>query len=420
LVGGRRGRGEREALPKKKTQQIDLHVEGHKFLMVLHRLSLLSILLISAVALNSADKQHWDQAWLQYSPIEGSTAKLTFVCKDDCQDNSITNAAVAELRRGIAGLMGTNLTSVPVYDSCSSPPGSGNGVALRCTGIATEHARPSQADEGFRLSTSSCGSLICVSISPASSTGSASALLYGAFSLLRTVARNQSIAHLDIVDTPKTELRMWDLWDNYRGSIERGYFGPSVFEWGDLPGVVSPRYQDYARLLASVGINRIAFLNVNACGDGNDQLLNATVLAELQPVAAIFAAYAVRLFITPCYASPIKVGGLKTADPLNAGVIAWWKNTVAKIHTSIPSFEGFLIKADSEGDPGPRTYGRNQSQGANMLGDALEQINGTVIWRAFEYGGNGDRATNALATFAAYDGEFHQNVILQVSIVCTL
>jgi alpha-glucuronidase len=192
------------------------------------------------------------------------------------------------------------------------------------------------------------------------------------------IAQNHSLANLDTTDTPKSELRVWNLWDNMDESIERGYHGSSIFKWSDLPSTVSPRYEDYARLLASVGINRIAFMNVNACQNQNDMLLSSGSLAKLKPVAAIFAKYAVRLFITPCYASPIKIGKLTTADPRDKEVKEWWAKTVTSIHSTIPSFEGFLIKADSEGDPGPQTYGRNQSEGANALAEALAPINGKL------------------------------------------
>ena len=146
--------------------------------------------------------------------------------------------------------------------------------------------------------------------------------------------------------------RVWDCWDNLDGSVERGYAGKSVFDWSSLP-TLSPRYRDYARLLASVGMNAIVWDNVNACEAGNQDILQHAYLLKLAPLAELFASYGIVTLITPCFTSPETVGSLRTSDPLNPGVIAWWKAKVAEIERLIPSFRGFLSKADSEGQPGP-------------------------------------------------------------------
>ena len=192
-------------------------------------------------------------------------------------------------------------------------------------------------------------------------------------------------------DEPSNPLRIWDLWDNIDGSVERGYAGRSIFDWAALPAL-SPRYRDYARLLASVGINMIVWDNVNACGALNQHILEPEYLAKLAPLAELFASFGIASMITPCFTSPETVGKLKTSDPLDPAVIAWWKSKVAEVMTAVPSFRGFLSKADSEGQPGPIAYNRTEVDGANMFGAVLDPLPGLVpaapgvaIWRSFSH-----------------------------------
>ena len=324
--------------------------------------------------------------------------------------SAVLNNTVAELSRGLMGLFALAAPPpVRVAADCLAASGGGE-VVLASAGAAAD----SRASEGFSLASVGCGgsSGNCTLVRSSSDAG----VLYGMFALLRRLQTGQGAAVGEALrEAPACRLRLWDLWDNTDESIERGYAGKSVFNWSDLgKGIVSARYSDYARLLASVGLNGAAFLNVNACGHGNDALLGDAALAKLAVVARIFAGWGVQFYLTPCFASPIKVGGLATADPNDAAVRAWWATTALTLRARIPTFRGLLIKADSEGDPGPATYGRNQSEGANMLAAALAPVGGTVLWRAFEYGGAGDRATLAYKTFLPYDGEFLDNVVLQV------
>jgi alpha-glucuronidase len=359
----------------------------------------------------------WDKGWLRYDPVGGYGGALSSICLQAVPTvpiPAVLNSTVGELQRGLEGLLAlTALPPVRVAVECISSCTTSGELILTSGGKAGWDS-VTTADEGHTLRTTSCsadGSLTCTLLSSASDRG----LLYGAFALLRRLQTNQSISALNVTDAPQSSLRVWNLWDNYDGSIERGYAGRSIFQWEDLPATVSPRLADYARLLASAGINQVAMLNVNACAGGNDQLLSAAILrGKLALVAGIFAKWGLGFFITACFASPIHVGGLKTADPEEQSVQEWWRATSALVKSAIPSFQGYLMKADSEGNPGPATYHRNQSQGANMLARALAPVGGTMLWRAFEYGGKGDRATLAAETFVPYDGEFDENVVLQV------
>ena len=368
---------------------------------------------VARAAQFGAKSDTWNQGWLRYDPVTihlGSArvdeyqASLSSICIQNAntQVSSILNSTAKELQRGLSGILSLSVPPpVRVAANCATQAAAGE---IRI--VSEGNAVTDKASEGFSLKTTGCGkdlgqneSDACVQISSATDRGA----LTGAFSLLRHLQTNQSVSSLDISQTPAAALRIWDLWDNYDRSVERGYGGLSVFDWTEISkGHISERYTDFARLLASVGINAIAFLNVNACGNDNQMLLSSDTLDNLAVVANIMSEWGIDFIITPCFASPKLVGKLKTADPLDAGVRSWWNNISLTIATRIPTFKGFLIKADSEGEPGPGTYGRNQSQGANMLAEALSPINASVFWRAFEYSGPGDRATLAYKTFIPY------------------
>jgi alpha-glucuronidase len=208
---------------------------------------------------------------------------------------------------------------------------------------------------------------------------------------------------------------MLNHWDNLNGTIERGYAGRSLWQWDELPGKVSPRYADYARANASIGVNAAAINNVNASGP-NARLLTTEYVEKVAALATAFRPYGVKLYLSANFAAPEQVGGLKTSDPLDAGVIAWWKAKVDEIYSRIPDFGGFLVKANSEGQPGPKTYNRTHAQGANLLADALQPHGGLVIWRAFIYDEDvdPDRSKRAYIEFMKLDGQFRPNVVVQV------
>ncbi|HMA22452.1 MAG TPA: alpha-glucuronidase family glycosyl hydrolase, partial [Gemmatimonadaceae bacterium] len=236
--------------------------------------------------------------------------------------------------------------------------------------------------------------------------------LYGAFRLLRQVQTNGSLAHVMIEDRPRIALRLLDHWDNLDRTVERGYAGKSLWEWARLPDSVSPRYRDYARANASLGINGTVLTNVNA----NAKVLTPEYLAKVAALANVFRPYGIRIYLTARFSAPIEIGGLKTADPLDSAVRAWWKAKADEIYRDVPDFGGFLVKANSEGQPGPQDYKRTHADGANMLADAVAPHGGVVMWRAFVYSNEvpADRVKQAYDEFKPLDGSFHDNVLVQV------
>jgi alpha-glucuronidase len=237
-------------------------------------------------------------------------------------------------------------------------------------------------------------------------------LLYGAFALLRHIQTRQPLDNLNLISAPKIQRRLLNHWDDLNRHVERGYAGFSLWEWFYLPEIRSPRYRDYARALASVGLNGTVITNVNA----NAQILTAPYLAKVAALAAEFRPWGIRVYLTARFSAPIEIGGLKTADPLDPAVAAWWQEKTAEIYRAIPDFGGFLVKANSEGQPGPQDYRRTHADGANLLADAVAPYNGIVMWRAFVYSpdNNDDRVKQAVTEFAPLDGKFRQNVIVQI------
>ena len=235
-------------------------------------------------------------------------------------------------------------------------------------------------------------------------------LLYATYYLLRSQATHQPIQN-EIIENPLYERRMLNHWDNLDRTIERGYAGQSLWEWSELPDSTSIRYQQYARANASIGINGTVLNNVNA----SPEILTPDYLQKVKAIADIFRDYGIQVYLSVNFASPMVIGGLSTADPLNKDVARWWKNKTKEIYQLIPDFGGFLVKANSEGQPGPCDYQRTHAQGANMLADALKPFGGVVMWRTFVYNPeDADRAKQAYLEFQPLDGEFKENVILQI------
>ncbi|PWK23067.1 alpha-glucuronidase [Maribacter polysiphoniae] len=237
-------------------------------------------------------------------------------------------------------------------------------------------------------------------------------VLYGVHHFLRLLQTNQAIGELNIVESPKLKVRVLNHWDNLDRTVERGYSGGSIWDWHRLPDYIDQRYIDYARANASIGINGTVLTNVNA----NALILTPQYIEKVKALADVFRPYGIRVYLTARFSAPMEIGGLKTADPLDAGVISWWKGKAARIYAEIPDFGGFLVKANSEGQPGPQNYGRNHVDGANMLADAVAPFGGIIMWRAFVYAENSsdDRAKEAYSEFVPYDGQFKDNVLVQV------
>ena len=265
--------------------------------------------------------------------------------------------------------------------------------------------------EGYRIGETEAG----YKIESASPVG----YLYGMYGLHRLLTA-QNEAGFPYESVPDQSIRMIDHWDNFDGSIERGYAGESIFYdhntfRGDMELI-----RQYARLLASVGINAVLINNVNVHRP-ETFFVTGEALTEIRKISDVLAAYGIKTFISINFAAPITVGQLKSADPLEPEVVSWWEETVKRIYEEIPDFAGFVVKADSEGEPGPFTYGRNHDDGANMLARAAGPYGGVIIWRCFVYdcsqdwwNREADRARAAYDIFEPLDGRFLDNVILQI------
>ena len=236
-------------------------------------------------------------------------------------------------------------------------------------------------------------------------------LLYAAYHLLRMQETGQNVVEAQTTENPAYNLRILNHWDNMDRTVERGYAGQSLWNWEELLNTLSDRYKEYARANASIGINGTVLNNVNA----SPKILSAEYLQKVKALADIFRPYGLRVYLSVNFASPMALDSLSTADPLDKEVIRWWKNKVKEIYRIIPDFGGFLVKANSEGQPGPCDFGRTHAEGANMLADALKPYKGIVMWRAFVYSpSDADRAKQAYLEFEPLDGQFRNNVIVQV------
>ncbi|GAA0748405.1 alpha-glucuronidase [Sphingomonas sp. ABOLD] len=357
---------------------------------------------------NQAHAETGYDLWLRYQPLDASTVqrvapKLRYVVADGSRPT--IRAALDELDRGLAGLIG----SAPAHASAVRGEG---GVVLATAGspLLAGMKLPLAAlgREGFLLRTTTIGGAKVTLIAANSDTG----LLYGSFRLLKLLQLRAPIDALDVQDAPKLQLRVLDHWDNLDRYVERGYAGQSLWDWQKLPGYKDPRYTDYARANASIGINAVVPNNVNA----NADILTAPYLQKVKALAEVFRPYGIRIYLTARFSAPIEIGGLKTADPLDPAVRAWWKAKADEIYAVIPDFGGFLVKANSEGQPGPSDYKRSHADGANMLADALAPHGGVVMWRAFVYSehNDADRHKQANDEFVPLDGKFRDNVLLQV------
>jgi alpha-glucuronidase len=238
-------------------------------------------------------------------------------------------------------------------------------------------------------------------------------ILYGVYALLRNQQTGWKAK--EGIDNPSYQLRILDHWDNPDGSVERGYAGNSIFWRMRDPFIITAedtrRWREYARANASIGINGSVLNNVNA----SPMILSPDYLGRVKAIADVLRPYGIKSYLSVNFSSPSLLGKLKTSDPKDAGVIKWWTAKVQEIYRSIPDFGGFLVKASSEGQPGPQDYGRTHADGANILADALKPYGGIVMWRAFVYSpGDNDRAKQAYNEFMPLDGQFRYNVIILV------
>ncbi|MEY4660937.1 MAG: hypothetical protein RLZZ42_889, partial [Bacteroidota bacterium] len=319
------------------------------------------------------------------------------------------DAASSEMTRGLSGILDKN---IPLMKS----PQEGAVIIGTVSELfpLLQQLSPSfkmlavpEKKEGFviiRMPYKQHGITIITSNSPIGA-------LYGSFHLLRLLQSQTPVAKLAANESPALDLRMLNHWDNLTRHVERGYAGIALWNWHTLPDYKDPRYTDYARANASLGINAVTVTNVNA----NALVLTKPYLEKLRALAAIFRPYGIRLFLTARFSAPIELDKFKTADPLNESVREWWKKKTDEIYQYIPDFGGFLVKANSEGQPGPQNYKRTHADGANMLADAVADHGGHVVWRAFVYNPESDdRFKQAYEEFKPLDGQFRNNVLVQV------
>jgi alpha-glucuronidase len=372
------------------------------------------LLATALVTLQSAAlrAENGSQLWLRYTAVDDGALRetyrrsvSTFVVPGDSATARVT---LAELKRGVSGLLGAD---VPVADSVDR-----DGAVL----VATPVVSPTVASlgwaddlarvgaEGYLIRSAHVNRHAVTVITSTSDAGA----LRGAFHFLRLLQTRRPLAPLNIVERPRMDRRLLNHWDNLDGSIERGYAGTSLWKWNELPGRIDPRVEDYGRANASLGINGVVLNNVNA----NPSILTAEYLQKCAALARALRPYGIRVYLSVNFAAPQILGGLKTADPLDAGVARWWRDKASEIYGHIPDFGGFLVKANSEGQPGPQDYGRTHAEGANVLADAVAPHGGIVMWRAFVYSADvdPDRIKRAYLEFVPLDGRFRDNVIVQV------
>ncbi len=332
--------------------------------------------------------------WLRYHvPAAAPTRSIPTI--EARGDTPTLRVAAEELRRG-AGLFGTS--TPPILLATANDR---DVAALRLPLTAL-------GDEGYRVGQVTLGSRRVLLVTANTDRG----VLYGSFALLRHLQTGGSLDRIALTSSPRVKLRVLNHWDNLDGVVERGYAGVSLWDWWTLPDFRDPRYTDYARANASIGINGTVLNNVNAKADS----LTAPYIAKAAALADVFRPYGIKVYLSARFSAPIEIGGLKTADPLDPQVAAWWKAKTDEIYRSIPDFGGFLVKANSEGQPGPRDYHRSHADGANMLAAAVAPHGGIVMWRAFVYAETDpdDRAKQAYTEFKPLDGKFAKNVIVQV------
>jgi alpha-glucuronidase len=367
------------------------------------------LLCLGVLVLPPAHAEDGYDLWLRYRSLPNAQAQVyraqlqTLVAP---QSTQLQRSARAELLRGLEGLLGQAPTLA------TQAQGSGTlviGTPASSALIARLRLPLRELGaEGYLIRRLAVAGQPVTVVAAQGDAGA----LYGAFHLLRLLQTGQSLAEVDVREQPRLQLRVLNHWDNLDRSVERGYAGESIWDWQKLPGYLDPRYTDYARANASLGLNGAVLNNVNASAAS----LTPAYLQEAAALAGVLRPWAVRVYLSARFSAPIEIGGLKTADPLDPQVQRWWKDKADEIYRLIPDFGGFVVKANSEGQPGPQDYGRSHADGANMLADALKPHGGVVMWRAFVYSHEqpDDRAKQAYAEFVPLDGRFRDNVLLQV------
>lgn len=349
------------------------------------------------------------QLWLRYKPVVNTQLlqhyrdRISSVQLDGTSSTLL--AAKEELAKGLEGLLGRK---IPFQYTSASVIAGTPATSSAITALALQPQLQQAGKEGFIVITTISNRKNIIAIAANTDIG----VLYGVFHFLRLLQTGQNIQKLSIVSAPAIKIRVLNHWDNLNRYVERGYAGNSIWNWHTLPGYIDLRYKDYARANASVGINGTVLTNVNA----NALVITKDYLVKVAALANVFRPYGIKVYLTARFSAPVEIGGLKTADPLDPQVQSWWKNKADEIYRYIPDFGGFLVKANSEGQPGPQNYGRSHADGANMLADAVAPHSGIIMWRAFVYSNEtpDDRFKQAYSEFRPLDGRFRENVAVQV------
>ena len=376
--------------------------------------SVLLFLSASPLAAPSKREPGYD-AWLRYDAIDDQAIRQAYdqlpAAVVALGESNVIQTAQEELRRGVRGMLGRNLRvepRLPAGDAILLGPLD----ALRKTFPALD-ANAALKTDGFLLKTAKRDGHAYLIVTALNDRG----VLYGTFALLRRVALGEPVDALDQQENPYAPIRMLNHWDNLDGTIERGYAGPSIFFANDNVVADLSRVRDYARLIASVGLNACSINNVNA----NPRVIASEFLPQLARVAEIFRAWGVRLFVSVDFSSPQKIGGLDTFDPLDRRVAEWWRKKADALYAVIPDFGGFVLKADSEGRLGPSAYGRTHADAANVIARALKPHKGVIFYRGFVYDHHmdwrnlkNDRAAAAYNNLHSLDGQFDDNTALQI------
>lgn len=356
------------------------------------------------------------QLWLRYQPLPAAQrAQVADSILMLGADSPTRGAARAELQRGLQGLLGKEPGVVDKArpDTIVLARGVDLPAGLDAASAVREQLRK-LGDEGYLVRRARLDGVAVTLVAANTDIG----LLYGSFAWLRQLQTGARADQIALASSPTLPLRVLNHWDNLDRSVERGYAGESIWNWWELPHIVDPRYTDYARANASLGINGAVLNNVNS----KAEVLGAPFIAKAAAIADVLRPYGIRVYLSVRWSTPLEMKQTKTADPLDPEVAAWWKNKADEIYRTIPDFGGFLVKANSEGQPGPQDYRRHHADGANMLARAVAPHKGIVMWRAFVYaspeeskaGKLHDRAVEAYDQFLPLDGKFDDNVLVQV------
>ena len=376
------------------------------------RLNSLLILLIATSCCRNLYSEDGYRLWLRYDKIDNATLLEEYrnaAGQIVVEGTSPTMQAVRkEVELGLSGLLDIEITfadkPLPGNVLIIGTPSSSKMIKS----LNINDKLNSLGNEGFYIFTTKTDKFNATIVTANSDMG----VLYGTFRFLQLLQTQQPINELDITSSPKIQHRLLNHWDNLNGTVERGYAGHSLWKWNSLPDNIDPRYTDYARANASIGINGTVLTNVNA----NALILTREYLEKVAALANVFRPYGIKVYLTARFSAPIEIGKLKTADPLDKDVIEWWNNKAEEIYSLIPDFGGFLVKANSEGQPGPQNYDRSHADGANLLARPIKSHGGIVMWRAFVYSNEEpeDRAKQAYNEFKPLDGKFEDNVLIQV------